>query len=205
MYVKVNRDKIAGLFSGNKPADGDDYRDVPETYAGVDGMDIREFNQDWSLRSLDDRLADGLIEGGERLKVCNGELIPKTRAELIRDGLEPAPTGQKLVEIEGTATLIAMTYDEQVMAGQMAQATADLLQAAAIRYERNSRYQASDDKHLALDRLIRLAKAAGHDTETLEDELALWDAYAQALADVPDQGGFPWTIDWPTRPDGVTD
>jgi hypothetical protein len=30
-----------------------------------------------------------------------------------------------------------------------------------------------------------------------------WDAYCQALRDVPTQEGFPWTIVWPTQP-GVT-
>lgn len=27
-----------------------------------------------------------------------------------------------------------------------------------------------------------------------------WDAYCQALRDVPAQAGFPWTIDWPVNP-----
>lgn len=29
---------------------------------------------------------------------------------------------------------------------------------------------------------------------------AAWAAYRQALRDVPDQAGFPDTIDWPTQP-----
>jgi hypothetical protein len=28
-----------------------------------------------------------------------------------------------------------------------------------------------------------------------------WDAYCQALRDVPAQTGFPWTITWPTQPE----
>jgi len=28
-----------------------------------------------------------------------------------------------------------------------------------------------------------------------------WDAYCQALRDVPAQAGFPWTIVWPTQPE----
>ena len=27
-----------------------------------------------------------------------------------------------------------------------------------------------------------------------------WDAYCQALRDVPAQAGFPWAVDWPTQP-----
>jgi len=28
-----------------------------------------------------------------------------------------------------------------------------------------------------------------------------WDAYCQALRDVPSQAGFPWTIVWPVQPE----
>jgi hypothetical protein len=27
-----------------------------------------------------------------------------------------------------------------------------------------------------------------------------WDAYCQALRDIPAQAGFPWTVDWPVQP-----
>lgn len=27
-----------------------------------------------------------------------------------------------------------------------------------------------------------------------------WATYRQALRDIPDQSGFPWTINWPTQP-----
>jgi len=28
-----------------------------------------------------------------------------------------------------------------------------------------------------------------------------WDAYCQALRDVPSQAGFPWEVEWPTQPE----
>jgi hypothetical protein len=28
----------------------------------------------------------------------------------------------------------------------------------------------------------------------------IWEVYRQALRDIPTQGGFPWTIVWPTQP-----
>jgi hypothetical protein len=31
-------------------------------------------------------------------------------------------------------------------------------------------------------------------------ELEAWKTYRQALRDVPEQEGFPWTIDWPQTP-----
>lgn len=32
-------------------------------------------------------------------------------------------------------------------------------------------------------------------------DLVPWAAYRQALRDVPAQEGFPWTIDWPIKPE----
>lgn len=38
--------------------------------------------------------------------------------------------------------------------------------------------------------------------ESMTDEQKnAWKVYRQALLDVPDQEGFPYTIDWPTKPE----
>jgi hypothetical protein len=57
-------------------------------------------------------------------------------------------------------------------------------QAASIRAERNSKLAASDWTQLA---------------DSTADKAA-WATYRQALRDVTQQSGFPWTIDWPTQP-----
>lgn len=57
-------------------------------------------------------------------------------------------------------------------------------QQALVRAERNARLSACD--------WTQLADAAVNS--------AAWAVYRQALRDVPQQAGFPWTVTWPSQP-----
>jgi hypothetical protein len=57
-------------------------------------------------------------------------------------------------------------------------------QAASVRAERNDKLASTDWTQLA---------------DSTADKAA-WATYRQALRDVTEQSGFPWTIDWPTQP-----
>lgn len=72
---------------------------------------------------------------------------------------------------------------------------------AALRAERDMRLQDYDKAVAQIQRDMRLADAS--ETPALEALLAKWDAYAQALCDLPAQKGAPWTSDtipWPAEP-----
>jgi hypothetical protein len=56
--------------------------------------------------------------------------------------------------------------------------------AAAIRAERDSLLTASDWTQV-IDAPV---------------DQAAWATYRQALRDIPQQAGFPWTITWPVKP-----
>jgi hypothetical protein len=52
-------------------------------------------------------------------------------------------------------------------------------------------------------RVERNAKLAASDWTQVADapvDKAAWATYRQALRDISDQAGFPWTIEWPTQP-----
>lgn len=161
---------------------------------------------------LAEQVAAGLVkvEVAQTLDTKHREpfIRDKTPNERIRDGLDSRPKGYKLVEDSKTydgLALAQLTLIEQVTMGDITQQTADTIQALNVRAERDARYGSSDDAHIKLERQIRTATKAGTDTAALEALLAKWDAYADALAAIPDQGGFPWTVNWPTRPDGVAE
>ena len=63
------------------------------------------------------------------------------------------------------------------------QAEQNTSQAASVRTTRNTKLSETDWRYR-------------RDQTTT----AAWDAYCQALRDVPAQAGFPWTIDWPEQP-----
>jgi hypothetical protein len=58
-------------------------------------------------------------------------------------------------------------------------------QECRVRFERNARLNASDWTQVA---------------DAPVDQTA-WATYRQALRDVTQQSGFPWTITWPTQPE----
>ena len=60
-------------------------------------------------------------------------------------------------------------------------------QADAVRTERNAKLSASDWTQVADAPVDREA----------------WADYRQALREVPDQAGFPWSVEWPNDPDYV--
>jgi len=58
-------------------------------------------------------------------------------------------------------------------------------QADSVRAERNAKLSASDWTQVA---------------DAPVDKQA-WADYRQALREVPDQAGFPWSVEWPTKPE----
>jgi hypothetical protein len=51
------------------------------------------------------------------------------------------------------------------------------------------------------DRDERLVKTDWTQVADAPVDQAAWAAYRQALRDIPQQEGFPWTIDWPNTPE----
>jgi len=69
--------------------------------------------------------------------------------------------------------------------------------------EQETAYKAAKDAEQAKSvRASRDAKLSETDWRYRRDQTTTpeWDAYCQALRDVPSQAGFPWTIEWPTQP-----
>jgi hypothetical protein len=94
----------------------------------------------------------------------------------------PRPDDSLFTSVEnpdGSWTATPRTADEIAAY----QANKDAQQAAGVRRTRNEKLKETDWRYRR-DR-----------TTTPE-----WDAYCQALRDIPAQAGFPWTIDWPEVP-----
>jgi hypothetical protein len=115
LFIQIEDNKIVRIMSGKQPDDDEKYLDVPEQFSGQVGNDLREFDEAWNLRPLEDRLSEGLIPDGDRYKAVNEELVRKAIDELVRDGIEPPPTGKIL----DRGTLRDMTRAELAEAGQI--------------------------------------------------------------------------------------
>ena len=99
------------------------------------------------------------------------EFDPKTHR--VEHSAAPSLIGGKWML---TKTVVAKTQEQldSDAAGRSAQ----------VRSERNTKLAASDWTQLADSTANKAA----------------WATYRQALRDVTEQSGFPWTIDWPTQP-----
>jgi|GEM_PF-3875400 len=165
---------------------------LPDDWPGVVPCDIRFFTPDLhKSRSADELVAMGLLTLRPEEKIERGEVVAKNFFERIRDGIDQAPPGQKLViSAEGVMSLQAMTYDEEIAAGKMTKQTATLLKATEARARRNAELDRSD-------------WTQGNDAELTEEQRSAWKSYRAFLRRVPEQPGFPDNIDWGTPPDGI--
>lgn len=74
--------------------------------------------------------------------------------------------------------IVDMTDDQKTAAANQ--------KAHAVRADRNNRLAQSDWTQLS---------------DSPEADKAAWVTYRQALRDVPTQTGFPWEVQWPTKPE----
>ena len=88
--------------------------------------------------------------------------------------------GPVFTDRPATDTEPAMTAAEQEAAYK---AQKDTEQAKSVRTSRDDKLKETDWRYR-------------RDQTTTPE----WDAYCQALRDIPAQAGFPWAVDWPTQP-----
>jgi hypothetical protein len=120
VYIEIEDNRITGIYASSSiPDDGRTYREVPACFPGVVGQHVSEFDADWNLRPLEDRLRNKLIPGAERYKAVGDEIIPKSMAELVRDGIEQAPKGTVLDNSGAEPLLRPMSRTELIEAGLM--------------------------------------------------------------------------------------
>lgn len=81
-----------------------------------------------------------------------------------------------------------LIYREEIVTATVNEETRAAHEAGVVRAERNRLLRDSDWTQLA-------------DSTLDETGMVLWQAYRQALRDVPQQAGFPLAVDWPIRPE----
>lgn len=96
-FAVVDNNKVVMVADGQPFGDGRNCVLVPDDCPIIQGQDIREYAEDWSLRPLADRVADGLVKLESRLEVVGETLRAKSYVKLILEGIEEIPAGYKLV------------------------------------------------------------------------------------------------------------
>jgi len=133
------------------------------------------------------------------------EILNAWGADVVFEG--PQATGGTVYQYsqrDGVEQLDGKWYTKYILGPVFTDRAAEGDQPAQTAAEQEIAYKAMKDAEQAKSvRQARNDKLSETDWRYRRDQTTTpeWDAYCQALRDVPTQAGFPWTIVWPTQPE----
>ena len=157
-------DRIAKIMAGD-PTGVPGALPLPPDFTGVVGMHRLEFNDNWTVKPLSERVAAGYYQLPPGYKLDGEAIVQLTREERYRDGLDPIPEG---VILDG-GTLRPMTRAEMVAAGTLTQAEADALDKQDRIAEIKSRLGVIDTLSARPLRAVIAGTATDMDRQKLSD------------------------------------
>jgi len=124
--------------------------------------------------------------GGASWDTTTTEVLEALGADVVFEGPQTQPTRYQIAFADGVEQLDGKWYTKYSVANMDAEAITakDAEQATNVRNTRNQKLSESDWTQVA---------------DAPVDKSA-WSTYRQALRDVTSQEGFPWTVNWPTKP-----
>lgn len=132
------------------------------------------------------------------------ELLNSLGADVVFDG--PQATGGTVYQYSqrsGVEQIDGKWYTKYILGPVFTDTPATSTTPAKTAAENETAYRALKDAEQAKSaRQTRDIKLAETDWRFRSDMTPSqdWKDYCQALRDVPEQAGFPWTIDWPVAP-----
>ena len=140
--------------------------------------------------------------GGPTWDTTTTEVLTALGADIVFEG--PQATGGTVYQYSqaaGVEQVDGQWYTKYSLGPVFIDQVVDGVTTTAA--EQEAAYKASKDAEQAKSvRASRDEKLAETDWRYRRDQTTTpeWDAYCQALRDVPAQEGFPWTITWPATP-----
>jgi hypothetical protein len=116
------------------------------------------------------------------------ELLKSYDADVVFEGPQAQPTRYQVAYRNGVEQINGKWYTKYSVSdmGAEAKAALDASQAQNVRSTRDS----------------KIAETDWTQGKDIPDNISSkWAVYRQALRDVPAQSGFPWTVQWPTKPE----
>jgi len=140
--------------------------------------------------------------GGPTWETTTTEVLEALGADVVLEGAQATGgTVYQYSQAQGVEQIDGKWYTKYVLGPTFIDTVVDGVTTTAAEHE--AAYKASKDAEQAKNvRATRDAKLAETDWRFRSDMTPSqeWKDYCQALRDVPDQTGFPWTVEWPTQP-----
>jgi hypothetical protein len=189
---------IASLEHEGIDRTGHDIVEIPTTHKVEVGSDLREYTKDWNKRSLKDRVEEGYVklrkaeedspypEGTVLEKVSGEELTPKTDYDFVKEGVRELQANEYLDdEAEEIKT---GTLQKLLEVGRINQTEYTERLSKEVRQQRDGLLATK------IDPIVTNPLRWNDLSKEEQDRIA---TYRQALLDVPEQKGFPETVEWP--------
>jgi len=183
-YIKVENDIITGVWATDSATLPEGAVRVPNGFTGIKGMNVHEFDDNWTLRPLSERVSLGYVRLPEGYKLDGENVVEMTEIEKYQSGVLPVPSGYKLAD----GALAEMTLAEKLAAGIITEADVE----AQARAERDERLSSVEWRVSRYDTQVRLGV-----TPTESDIKPVLE-YMQKLRDLPTTEGWPKNITCPT-------
>jgi hypothetical protein len=141
--------------------------------------------------------------GGPTWDTTTPEVLEALGADVVFEGPQASGgTVYQYSQAAGVEQIEGKWYTKYILGPVFTDTTVDGVTTTAA--ENETAYKAAKDAEQAKSvRTSRGDKLKDSDWTQVADatvDKAAWAAYRQALRDVTDQEGFPWTIDWPVNP-----
>ena len=116
------------------------------------------------------------------------EVLDSLGADVVFEGPAAQPTKHQVAYRDGVEQINGKWFTKNAVKDMDAEgiAAVDAAQAKSVRDSRNAMLKESDWTQLA-------------DATLSAEEIQSWATYRQALRDLPEQAGFPWDVQWPTK------
>jgi len=144
--------------------------------------------------------------GGPSWETTTTEVLEALGADVVFEGAQ-ATGGHRYQysQADGVEQLDGKWYTKYVLGPVFVDTTAEGVTTTAAEHE--AAYKATKDAEQAKsvrqsrdDKLKETDWVVIKNLESNANIPGVWEVYRQALRDIPTQGGFPWTIVWPTQP-----
>jgi hypothetical protein len=142
--------------------------------------------------------------GGPSWDTTTEEILDSLGADVVFEGPQASGgTVYQFSQADGVEQIDGKWYTKHILGPIFTDTTVDGVTTTAA--ENEAAYKAAKDAEQAKSvRTQRGDKLKDSDWTQVSDapvDKAAWATYRQALRDVTQQSGFPWTITWPTQPE----
>ena len=144
--------------------------------------------------------------GGPSWETTTTEILEALGADVVFEGAQATGgTVYQYSQASGVEQIDGKWYTKYVLGPVFVDTTVEGVTTTALEHE--TAYKAIKDaeqaKSVRQSRDDRLKETDWIVIKNLESNAnipGVWEVYRQALRDVPNQSGFPWTITWPVEP-----